>query len=282
MPGMKLLNLIPLAGLLIIANSQLVQAQEQAEVHPYLNENFFIDVGVYFPERKFGVQVNSTILGPTDPIDLEGEFGARKSDETLSLNFGWRFAQKWQLEGQYFGSTGKAGATLDEDLQFGDITFGAGSGIEAGQEFTLTRLFFARRFESSDEHEFGLGVGLHWLKFGVYIKGNVINGDGSTAIRRESVTAIAPLPNIGAWYMHSLTPKLALKTRIDWFGASYDIYDGTMINASIGLNYQVLENFGVGLNYNHFELDVAVEEKSWDGSAKISYEGLYAYLSFYW
>jgi hypothetical protein len=279
---MKLLHSVVLTVALTGSITQLSQAQEQSNVHPYLTEEFFVDIGVFFPERHVGIRVNGSITGPSEPIDLEGDLGARISDQTFSLDFGWRFGEKWQLEGQYFASSGGREASLKEDVEWGDFVFRAGTSVKAGQDFSLIRAFFARRFESSDKHEFGVGAGLHWLEFGAFIEGNIITGDGTTAFRRESVTAVAPLPNIGAWYMHSMSPKWAFKTRVDWFGASFDDYDGTLINASLGLNYQAFDNFGVGLNYNIFDLDVGVKKSNWRGSANMSYKGLYAYLSFYW
>ena len=279
---MKLVNSAVLGAILIASNTSFAQAQEQSDVHPYLTEKFFIDVGIYFPDRQFAIRVDSTLPGPIDPIDLEGDFGLRKSDEIFSLDFGWRFGEKWQFEGQYFTASGARAVALEEDVTWGGVVFQAGTGVKAGQDFSLVRAFFARRFESSEKHEFGIGAGLHWLEFGAFIQGNIIIGNGDTAFRRESVKAVAPLPNVGAWYMHSLSPKLALTTRIDWFGASIDEYDGTLVNASLGLNYQALEHFGVGLNYNVFELNVDIKKSNWSGNANISYKGPYAYLSFYW
>lgn len=279
---MKLINRAVLGAILIASNTSLAQAQEQGDVHPYLTEKFFVDVGIYFPDRQFAIEVDSTLPGPTNPIELDGDFGLQKSDEIFSLDFGWRFGEKWQFEGQYFAASGELGVALEEDVTWGDIVFQAGSGVRAGQDFTLIRAFFARHFESSDQHEFGIGAGLHWLEFGAFIQGDITTGTGDVAFRRESVSADAPLPNIGAWYRRSLSPKLALTTRIDWFSASIDEYDGTLLNASVGLNYQVFEYFGFGLNYNVFDLDVDVEKSNWNGNANISYKGPYAYLSFYW
>ena len=279
---MKLLHRAVLSFALICSVTQLAQADEQSNEHPYLTDKFFVDVGVFFPERQYKISVKSTIPGPTDPIDFEADVGARDTDELFSLNSGWRFGEKWQLELQYFAASSSRGASLEEDVEWKDVVFEAGTGVKAGQDFTLVRTFFARRFESGEKHEFGVGAGLHWLEFGAFIEGNInIAGVGST-FRRESVEALAPLPNIGAWYMHSLSPKWALKTRLDWFSASFGEYGGTMTNASIGLNYQVFKNAGIGLNYNAFILDIDVNKTNWRGNANISYEGLYAYLSFYW
>jgi hypothetical protein len=279
---MKLVNSAVLGAILIVSNTSFAQAQEQSDVHSYLTDKFFIDVGIYFPDRQFAIRVDSTLPGPTDSIDLQGDLGLRKSDEIFSLDFGWRFGEKWQFEGQYFAASGARGVALEEDVTWGDVVFRAGTGVKAGQDFSLIRAFFARRFESSEMHEFGIGAGLHWLEFGAFIQGNIIVGDDAAEFRRESVSAAAPLPNIGAWYMYSISPKLGLKTRVDWFSASIDEYDGTLINASLGLNYQAFENFGLGLNYNVFDLNVGVKKSNWSGNANISYKGPYAYVSFHW
>jgi hypothetical protein len=199
-----LIGIVSASILSMIACTQLAHAQEQSDVHPYLTEEFFIDVGIYFPERQFAIRVDSTLPGPTDPIDLEGDFGLKKSDEIFSLDFGWRFGEKWQFEGQYFAVSGARGIELEEDVEWKDVIFRAGTGVKVGQDFTLTRTFFARRFESSDKHEFGIGAGLHWLQFGAFIEGNLIVGDDAAEFRRESVSAVGPRPNKRAGYSSPL------------------------------------------------------------------------------
>jgi len=92
----------------------------------------------------------------------------------------------------------------------------------------------------------------------------------------------APLPNIGAWYKYSISPRWAVRGRLDWLNADVGKYDGSMTNFSIGLNYQVIEHVGIGLNYNNFELDVKIDKTDWRGRIFTSYEGLNAYLSIYW
>ena len=39
---------------------------------------------------------------------------------------------------------------------------------------------------------------------------------------------------------------------------------------------------GVGLNYNHFDLDGSVQKSTWRGDLEVSYDGLYVDLSIYW
>ena len=200
----------------------------------------------------------------------------------IALNLRWRFVEKWSLFTQYFESSIHSGAVLAQDVEWKDSIFTAGSSVIGGQDFTLLRVFFGRSFDTSDRHDFGVGAGFHWLEIGAYIEGNAILDDGASSFRRESVSVTGPLPNIGAWYHYSLSPRWALRSRLDWLEASVGDYDGKIINASFGLNYQLFDKFGIGLDYSRVELDVNVTKSDSRGGAIIAYDGLYASLSFNW
>jgi hypothetical protein len=66
----------------------------------------------------------------------------------------------------------------------------------------LYRVFFGRSFGNSGKTDFGIGAGLHWLKISAEIEGNIY-ANNTVTFARESVSASAPLPNIGAWYTHA-------------------------------------------------------------------------------
>jgi len=211
---------LTLACTLLVADTSILYAQETSNVHPYLTEKFFLDLGVFFPDRKFRLRVNGSSPAEDRDIDFEDELNLRKSDETFDLEFGWRFGKKWSLLTQY----------------------------------SLFRVFFGRDFATSERHDAGIGLGFHWLEIGAFIEGTAIITGGERAMR----------------------------ARYDWFSASVGEYDGTMTNASIGLNYQMFENFGIGMNYNDFNLDVGINKSDWNGSLRTSYEGLFVYVSANW
>jgi hypothetical protein len=279
---MKYAKKVFLLSVFIVAGTQLLHAEEHGDVHPYLTQKFILDTGVYFPDRELKISVDGPVGGPNEEINFQREFSLDRSDETFSLNFGWRFGKKWELGAQYFESSGARGRTLDEDIEWNDVVFGQGTGVVAGQEFRVIRVFFGRNFDTSERYNFGVGAGLHWLELSAFIEGNIIIGGGGNAFRRESVSAKVPLPNIGAWYTYSISPNWALKSRIDWMSANVGDYDGKLINASVGVNYQAFEHFGAGLSYNVFNLDIVISKSGWRGRAETTYDGLYAYLSFYW
>jgi hypothetical protein len=266
----------------LLAATNLVYSEEPSNVHPSLTDQFVLDLGMYFPERSVEIRVDGTIAGINQDIDFEKQVGLNRSDETLSVDFGWRFGKKWSLLTQYFQSSGAREAVLNEDIEWNDVVFGQGSNVVAGQDFSVLRVFFGRQFSSNERHDFGLGIGLHWIEIGAFIEGEIITGGGPTMFRRESVSAEAPLPNFGAWYRYSISPKWAFKSRIDWLNADIGDYSGSITNASLGVNYQMFDNFGVGLSYNALELDLRIRKSNWQGKFNTSYEGVFAYVSTSW
>ncbi len=171
---------------------------------------------------------------------------------------------------------------LTEDIEWKDVVFAQGSNAVVGQEFSVTRVFFGREFDTSARHDFGAGLGFHQFKFRASIVGEFLIAGGPNAFRAESVAAEQPLPNIGIWYKYSLSPNWAFRSRFDWLDASVDIYDDSLINMALGINYQLSENFGVGLNFNALELDVAVNKMDWRGRLLQRFDGAYIYASAYW
>ncbi len=282
-PKNKNLMGVVLFSMLFAVDTQSLRAEEQNDIHPYLTEKFFVDLGVFFPSREVQFQVDGTLGMPNDDIDFDTEFGLDKTDEIFSLNFGWRFGEKWELGAQYFDASTGSGAVLEEDVEWEDVVFEQGSSISAGTDFSVLRIFFGRNFESSDERQrFGVGAGFHWIELGASIEGNAIVAGGANMFRRESVSAAAPLPNFGVWYMYSMSPKWAFKGRADWLDVDVGEIGGSLLNLSIGVNYRISEHAGVGLNYNSLELDASVKKTDWRGGVNITYEGLYADVSIYW
>jgi len=89
----------------------------------------------------------------------------------------------------------------------------------------------------------------------------------------------AALPNLGFWYTRVPTEKWALTNRLDWLSASVHRYDGTIVNASPGVNHAAGRHWGMGLNYNLFHLDASVDDAAWSAKVELRYHGPYAYLS---
>lgn len=264
-----------------LAASQLTLAAETEDVHPYLENGFSLDVGIFYPDRQVDLRVNSSLAGINDEIDFDESLRLKRTDETFSAQLSWRFRDNWSVIGQYFRSSDGRGAVLEEDIEWGSVVFGAGSFAAIGHDFSLTRMFLGRQLDTSKRHELGIGAGIHWLHIGAFIEGQILI-NGTPASARRAVSEEAPLPNIGVWYNYSISPRWALRSRFDLLSADVGDYGGVMINVAFGVNFQAFEHVGFGLNYNYFKLDIDVNKSNWRGNIDTTYDGIYLYASLYY
>jgi len=274
------LCLIPVIGLALLCSGSPAWAQSSDEYHPFLNDKFTLSVGLFNPDKKLTIRVDGT--EPEYEIDFGEEFSLDDHETTGSINFRWRFGEKWSVFGQYWAVNSEGGAVLDEDIEWENVVFKEGTFAQAGYDVSIARLFFGRKFNTGPRHEFGLGAGLHWLELSSFIEGQIITENLDTEFHRADVSAEFPLPNIGGWYMYSWSPKWMVQARLDWLSASIGDYSGGLWNGQAGINWQPFKYFGVGLYYNAFILDVDVDKSDWRGKAEASQHGPYLALTFNW
>jgi hypothetical protein len=257
-----------------------VQAQSDGDHHPFLSDTFNLGVGLFWPEKSLTLRVDGTV--PENDIDFEELLKLNDRETTGSLNFRWRFGEKWSLWGQYWSLSDNGSAVLEEDVEWEDVVFKQGTFANGGLDTTVGRLLFGRLFNSGPQHEFGLGIGVHWLEIGAFLEGQIVSSEDETEFHRESVSAKFPLPNIGGWYAYSWSPKWLVQARVDWLSASIGDYSGGLWNAQAGLNWAAFEHFGVGFYYNLFTLDLDVDKSDWHGKAQSTQHGPWLALTATW
>ena len=257
-------------------------AQSEEGINPILRDKFNLTLGIYFPDHDVKISAEGRAEPPDDIIDYEADVALEQHDEILAASLIWNFGEKWGLQTMYFESERHNRTILEEDIEWKDYIVREGTSVGAGIDFKIFRIFFGREFSAGPTHSFGAGVGIHWMEVDAFIEGEFFLNDDSTGFRRESVDAEAPLPNIGAWYLYAPNAKWSLISRFDWLDASINEYSGGLINAAVGLNYQFTDHFGIGANYQYFNLNGDVDKGSWRGELDITFEGLLVYINFNW
>jgi len=223
--------------------------------HPLMSETFSLGIGAFGPRKNFELQVDGTT--PGDNIDFEQALNLEDSETTLAINFRWRYSRNWSLFGQYWSTDSEGGAVLTQNIDFNGETFEAGTFARTGVKNTVARIFFGRSFlNNTPGHELGLGLGLHVMEIDAFIEGQVIVIGFPSQFQHESVSAPLPLPNLGAWYMYSWSPKWVAQARVDWLSVDLGDYSGGLLGGMVGVNYQISSTFGLGFSYNVFGIDL--------------------------
>ena len=230
-------------------------------------------LGPFFPSKN--VKLGADASAPDEEIDFNGSLGLNDNETTYFVNFEWRWNRKWRLTAETFAVNNARSAVLDSTIVFDNITFEEGTNVRAGIEFSLYRVFVGRLISSGQKHSLGAGLGIHALNVGAFVEGNIktdnelIDGE----FRRARVSALIPLPNIGGWYHWAPTKKFALITRVDWFGLTIDQYSGGLWNVSPGIRYQIVKNFGLGIDYKFLLFTARVNEDNWKGKFDMDFTG---------
>ena len=282
---MKVLQSLFFTTVLVIAVAPPVHADTSSPVsgrHAILENPWFVSMGAFIIDKQLQIRVNGSTTIIDDKIDFGEQWRFDNNETSFAGELRWRFGEKWSVSAQYFGTRDASRAILDEDVEWGDYTFKVGTNVGAGIGFDIARVFFGRTFSEGQNYEFGAGLGFHWMEIEAWIDGEAFINDQSTGIRRESVDAAAPLPNLGAWYRYAFSSKWLATARIDWLDVDFDEYGGQLLNSSLAINYMLGDHLGVTLAYQYFGLDVDVDASSWRGSIDLSSQGPFLSLTATW
>jgi hypothetical protein len=273
---------LTLAALILSSAPGVLLAQDY-DYHPFISDSFSVSLGAMRSSNSFKISAND-VAGDSDDIDFGDSVGVSDSTTFFNGQFKWKFGseKKWSLAGQYFSNNATGNATLTEDVEWEGEIFEEGTYVEAGVKLAVARVFVGRSFIRNEQHDFGLGLGLHNLDLSAYIEGEIKANGESSGVQKLEVSASAPLPNIGVWYNYSPARKWLLHGRVDWISANIGDYDGGLWNASVGVNYQVWRNAGFDLSWQYFNLNVNVDKSDWNGGAEMTYSGPVLGMTFNW
>ncbi len=268
-------KVIVLILLFVFAPSQYMFSQEveddSQEQHQLLTDKFHFDVGWFYLSKNIKVGADGTT--PNQNIDFGDSFKLNNEESAFLFKFDWRFSKKWNLSFETWSLSTSNVAVLEEDVEWQDVVFNAGTKVKAGVDLDLYRIFFGRVFSRGQQHEFGAGLGVHALNTGVFIEARVIVDGVEELSERSAVSAVIPLPNLGVWYYYTPSTKVALIARVDWFGIKIGDYSASLWNLAPGIRYQVFKNVGIGLDYRYLLIKASVDTNDWDGDFRMSFSG---------
>lgn len=251
--------------------SNPLAAQTADDYHPFLTNKFNLEIGVYLPGVGLDLRVDGS--NPDEEFDFDQAVNLSDNQESGAIDFRWRFGKKWSLWGQAWTTSNTGERELEQDVEWQDFVFKEGTFAKGGVDVDIVRLFFGRNFSTGPHYEFGAGAGLHLMNLDTFLEGEIIIDDQTTEFQRATASATIPLPNIGAWYYYSWSPKWLFQTRVDWLSASIGDYSGSLWDLQVGVNYQAFEHVGFGLSYKAFLLDIDVSKSNLNGSVNLSQSG---------
>jgi hypothetical protein len=193
-------------------------------------------------------------------IDLEDDLGLDRDLALARLDGYYRLGRKHRLQFGYFTFKRDAVRTIDRDIIFGDITFQLNAQIESEFKNSITQIGYMYSLRQTDRFEVAGTFGIHWMDVQSKLRGNTVGG----VIETSSTDAAGPLPLIGIDIDYAFTPRLIASLR-------------GMLRGS--LEYFFMNNLGVGLGVNRFDLDLTYSDNNRGADFTWGYDGLQLYLT---
>lgn len=251
-----------------------------------LTKRFIISAGIFVPSKITKVGVDNDT--PNRIIDFEKSLGFDNQEAIFTFNFFWRFSKnkKWSATFEYFQANSSNQDFISSEVNWGDVTYPAGTELKGAFNFALYRVFFGRVISRGLKHELIGGIGLHALDFDTYLQGityldnlNVQPKDDYD-YEKHNVGLIAPVPNIGFKYVYTPFKKWGIIGRVDWFSLNTSYYSGYLWNISASASYQLFKNFTVGGSYRYFNTVLDIKKRLWTGKVDLLYHGPVAFVTY--
>jgi len=183
-------------------------------------------------------------------IDFHDTLGGDNSATVFRLDGIYRFNDKHGLGFSYYALKFTGSRVLDQDIQWGDVTFPINARVDSEIKFDVYKLNYQYSLFHNNKVELGASFGLHIMKISAGI-----NATGIGQSQSEAVTA--PLPVFGLYADYNFTPRFSAFYTYQWFFINYeDKIKGGLQDFLIGFEYRVFRNVALGIAYNRFALKV--------------------------
>ena len=232
------------------------------KVHPYLEDKWNFQLGVYYPKVKTTGRLDSSTGGRGTEINFEEDL-ALDDRQVLGSIFGSvRLGEKWRIEFEYFGLNRDGTRAINKNINWGDNTYPVSATVNTTFDSDVYRLSGGYSFVKDDKKEFGVALGL----FTTYFEASLSSAMGGF----RKADTLAPLPTIGAYGAYAFDPRWLAYGRVDYFWLNYDQYDGSLTNVQAAAEYRFTRRYGVGLGYRYVRYDLDSSDSKWNG--QITYE----------
>ena len=248
----------------------LVSAQA-ASANQTLNDQLSFRFGPFFPSIDTNVTIKGAKYNFEDVLDDNATTG--------SVQALWRVSRKWRLRFGYWAVDRNTSESLAQNESIGGITVPAGSSVTATFDNSYLSGAIGYSFVRSDTTEFGADIGLAALGLKSEL-GASIPGLGSVSFTTFDETY--PLPTIGLYVIHALSPKWSISGRLGGIGLDLgDDFKGTVIEGFGAVEFRPWQNFGFGLAYVYNSADATLKNVgTGDGTdVEWEYQGPFAYLT---
>lgn len=263
-------------------------AQENGEFASF-NDPFLVYMGGFSATLRSEVTINGENVTPP-PLILEDVLGVNDSDTVLWGGVKWTISQRNSVEFEFFQL--KRDGFIDlfpEPVEVGDLIIESGN-INSAFDMSVGRITYGFSLKRSKRMNLRLKGGLHIADFsmGLQLQGAVCDvrlgqmppgcpAGQTPPLESEEVTA--PLPHFGVEYSYAISENVAARFQVLAFAIEIDNIDGSLVELDADIDWKPWRNFGFGLGFRYFNVNVEAQGSDLNGEFDLEYYGPAVYFS---
>jgi len=252
-------------------NADIFQPREYDGTAP-VDSRFDLKVGAFQDHIDSQVTRDTSSGVPGFAVDIEEILGAPGDKTVMQLDGTLRLGHYHRLELNFFELTRDAVVTLENDLNFGDEIFVAGTGVDSRINAKTLALSYGYSLIRDAQKELGVMAGVHFTGF----KTNIASTTTGQVERSNTET---PLPVLGAFASLFLREKLTFNAKLQVFRTDSDDYEGSLNYATVDLQRRISESISVGLGYSYYSMELSSSDSNVNGFLKVRHHGPVAFFS---
>lgn len=226
-------------------------------------------------------------LGIGTSVRLEDEIDMDDNTDSFRADLYWRIGRRHRIDLGWFDLERSGTRTIDRDIRWGELEFEVGASVTAELQTEVIPLRYTYNILAGEDHELGLGLGVYGMMLRARMQGQVSAGTGGGASLEDSETFRSPVPLPvfslqGGWAFADRFRAVGLlqyfyidlETNI----GQLDEVEGSIIDASLGVEYDATDNVCVGTSVNWFRFDAMAREAPLELEVEYAFTGLFLYL----
>jgi hypothetical protein len=216
-------------------------------------------------------------------IDFEGLFNIPGDKQAARLDGFWHFGERHYLDFGYVQFNRSGSREIEEDVEWGDVTFQAGAFVTATFDSQFPYAAYRYDFLHEDRVKISGSAGISYMEIAPSLSatGNVTGPSGPiSGSVNEGDSVQFPVPLVGLRLDWVLRDRLSVEMFARFFRLDAADFNGGMRESSARLKWHFTKHVGAALGYDSTTLRIK-EYESDDARMKFIYEvtGASAFLT---
>ena len=255
----------PARGLLLITAlffSLPASAQSQ------LDNRSQLSFGVFVTDQDTSTDFEANV-GDGSNLNFERDLGLEASLEVFRFDGALAFGERHGIYASVFDLSRDATSDITVEVDWLDLVIPIDTRVATDLDLSIYKLAYGYDFMRREDRYATATIGLYTADLGL----SLVNLDNQEF---EAGDVTAPLPVIGVRGGYAPSDRWTFYGSAEYFAASFEDIDGSIIDVSVGVDYWMTERFAFSLGYNYVKLeadarddDDIAAELVWDYSGAI-------------